>query len=88
MNSRFLPLGVVPGKQFSFSLTLVLVQPACTTCVYYLRVQPACTTYQCREGILSGNCITGILLPMLTTKARNQVRIKMVNILVGVDQMF
>ena len=75
MNSRFLPLGVVPGKQFSFSLTLVLVQPACTT-------------YQCREGILSGNCITGILLPMLTTKARNQVRIKMVNILVGVDQMF
>ena len=38
MNSRFLPLGVVPGKQFSFSLTLVLVQPACTTCVYNLRV--------------------------------------------------
>ena len=44
MNSRFLPLGVVPGKQFSFSLTLVLVQPACTTCVYNLRVQPVCTT--------------------------------------------
>ena len=45
MNSRFLPLGVVPGKQFSFSLTLVLrVQPVCptsssTTCVYYISMQ-------------------------------------------------
>ena len=39
MNSRFLSLGVVPGKQFSFSLTLVLVQPACTTCVYYISMQ-------------------------------------------------